>query len=88
LIDYGIIILISGVYEFKHMPTKSYIKYYNTGMSLKELLAIDEVKEVLLEELKVAVMLLEDMVVKVEEVSATLDEIALRSQKLAKNMNS
>ena len=70
------------------MPTKSYIKYYNTGMSLKELLANDEVKEVLSEELKAAVMLPEDMVAKVEEVSATLDEIALRSQKLAKNMNS
>lgn len=45
--------LISGTYEFKYMPTKSYIKYYNTGMSLKELLANEEVKKVFVEEIKV-----------------------------------
>lgn len=37
--------LISGVYKFKYMPTKSYIKYYSTSMSLKELLESDEVKK-------------------------------------------
>jgi len=61
--------LISGTYEFKYMPTESYIKYYNTGMSLNELLANDEVKKVFSEELKAVAMMPEDMVEKMGDKS-------------------
>ena len=38
-----VIELVSGVYEFKYNPTKSYIRFYNTSMSLDELLSHEEV---------------------------------------------
>lgn len=57
----GIIELVSGIYEIEYIPTVPYIKYYNTNMSINELLANEEVKSVLEKELKAAVMLPEYM---------------------------
>ena len=58
----GVIELVSGVYEFEYIPTKPYIKYYNTNMSLNELLSNEEVKSVLDKELKAAVTLPDYMI--------------------------
>lgn len=49
--------LVTGMYEFKYIPTKAYVRYYNTNMSLNELLANEEIKEILGKELQAAVML-------------------------------
>ena len=49
--------LVTGMYEFKYIPTKDYVRYYNTNMSLNELLANEEIKEILGKELQAAVML-------------------------------
>ncbi len=49
--------LLTGIYEFKYIPTKAYVRYYSTNMSLNELLANEEIKEILGKELKAAVML-------------------------------
>ncbi|WP_459478944.1 alpha-L-rhamnosidase [Clostridium saccharoperbutylacetonicum] len=49
--------LLSGKYEFKYMPTQAYIKYYSTNMSLLELLANNEVKEIFEKNFKAITML-------------------------------
>jgi alpha-L-rhamnosidase len=52
--------LVSGTYEFKYMPTRPYIRYYNIDINLKELFASDEVRKIISEEVKMPIP--EDMV--------------------------
>jgi alpha-L-rhamnosidase len=59
--------LISGSYEFFYVPEVSYIKYYSTNFSFKELVENEETKKVLIETLPV--MLPEHMIGKVGDKS-------------------
>ncbi|URZ07608.1 alpha-L-rhamnosidase [Clostridium felsineum] len=52
--------LVSGTYEVKYMPIKSYIRYYNINMNLKELCVNQEVRRIISEEVKMPIS--EDMV--------------------------
>jgi alpha-L-rhamnosidase len=59
--------LTSGSYEFYYVPTVSYIKYYSTNFSFKELVENEETKKVLIETLPV--MLPDHMIGKVGDKS-------------------
>ena len=53
--------LVSGVYEFNYNPTKPYIRYYNTSMSLDELLSHDEVGKIVMDNSEAVVALMGGM---------------------------
>ena len=53
--------LVSGVYEFNYNPTKPYIRYYNTSMSLDELLSHDEVGKIVMDNSEAVVALMSGM---------------------------
>jgi alpha-L-rhamnosidase len=54
----------SGVWEFLYTPEVEYIKYYSTHMAINELLANDEVKNVLADNVPQVAALPQEMVVK------------------------
>lgn len=49
----SLIKLVSGVWKIEYIPTKSYIKYYSCDMPLNELMANDEIKEILIRDFSV-----------------------------------
>lgn len=53
--------LVSGKYEFKYNPTKPYIRYYDTNMSVDELLVNEKVKDIVFENCESLVNMMQGM---------------------------
>lgn len=53
--------LASGKYEFKYNPTKPYVRFYNTNMSVDELLTNEEVKNIVFDNCESVVQMMEGM---------------------------